>query len=328
MTQTATTIVQSALRKINSYQSGEQIAAPDFADCLEALNDMLDMWSNDHVSVVGQQEYVFDWPMGSHLTNGIAQYKFGNPVCTDIGEPGIAGTLTSGSPTITNVTIFPTDLAVGATLSDLAAVIPADTTVTAFSTSAGTITMSANATATPSIGTDTVYYTIPGDIPFPRPLRITNGFTRINALDFWMEVTASRDRFLEILYKAQPGPWPVTAWYNPQYPYGILNVYMVPGEQAEAHLYCDTLFAHMTADTPLVLPPGYAIALKWNLAVQLCQEYGFPLTESLKKMARDSYDAIKRLNAEPAVVAKYDRALVRGNRIDGGWILHGGYLNQ
>ncbi len=325
MSTTVEQVGTDALLRMNCYEPGEQIAQADQTQVVTALNDLLESWSTDHLSVIGTQEYVFNWPMGASLTNGIAQYTIGIPLCTDIGESGFTGTLAGASATISNVTKVPSDLAVGAALFDAASVIPAGTTVLSIDAAAQTVTMSANATATPSIGTDTMTYTIPGDIPFTRPLRITNGFTRINNLDFYMEVTMSRDRFVEILYKAQPGPWPVCAWYNPTYPYGILNVYMVPGQQAEAHLFVDTLFSNVKWTDTMQLPPGYARAIKWNLLIELCPQYGFPVTEAIRRNAEQSYRMIKALNAEPAVVSKYDRELVRGNRPDGGWIIHGGY---
>ena len=324
MTTLVSDICTDALLRANSYEPGEPIDTNSQTQALRALNDMLDSWSTDHLSVVGSKELIFNWPTGSALTNGIAKYTFGNPLCTDIGESGFSGVLTSGSPTIATVTNMPADIAVGATLYDQANVIPSGTTVTAFDAVAQTVTMSANASATPS-GADTITYTIPGDIPYQRPLRITNGFTRINNLDFTLEVTMSRDRFTEILYKAQPGPWPVCAWYNPEYPYGILNVYMVPSMQAEAHLFVDNIFTNMAWTDTMILPQGYARALKWCLTEELCAQYGFPITDAIKKKANESYNMIKALNAQPPVVSKYDRELVRGNRPDGGWIINGGY---
>lgn len=318
-------ICTTALLRLNAFQPGDQLSQVDQTQALSALNDLLETWSTDHLSVIGSQELVFNWPTGQQLNNGIAQYTFGNPLCTDIGESGFSGVLTAGSNSITSVTNMPADIAVGSTLHDLAGVIPSNTTVTAFDSTAHTVTMSANATVTPSSSPDTVTYTIPGAIPFARPLRITNGFTRINNLDFYMEVTMSQDRFTEILYKAQPGPWPVCAWYNPTYPYGILNVYMVPAMQAQAHLFVDTIFANVGWTDTLQVPQGYARALKWNLTQELCAQYGFPLTEAIKKHAKESYHMIKTLNAQPPVVSKYDRELVRGNRPDGGWVTHGGY---
>lgn len=315
---TALDIITGALRRINSYQSGEQIAPSDAQDCLDTLNDLLDSWSTDKLHVYGSNENILQW------VNGQNQYKIGNPTCTDIGEPPFVGALTGGSPTI-NVTSIPADLKVGATLTDSANVIPAGTTVAAIG--ANTVTMSANAKATPANGNPQITYTIPGDFAIARPLRITGGYTRINELDFWLDVYTTQDQYNAILFKAQPGPWPTVAWYNNQMPYGILNVYQTPGQNAELHLFTDTILAQLTLDQTFILPPGYARALKWCLAEELWQEYWSPapIPEGIKKKAAESLGLIKALNAQPAGRARYDRAIIRGNRPDGGWITHGGF---
>jgi hypothetical protein len=315
---TSLDIIKGALRRINSYQSGEPIAAPDENDCLYALNDLLDSWSIDKQFVFGSVENILQ------LNAGQAQYKIGNPTCTSLGEPPFIGTLTAGSPIITGVTIMPPDITVGGTLTAVSGVIPSATTVLSFNAGAQTVTMSGNATATPASNPDQITYTIPGDFAIPRPNRITHGFTRYSLLDFTIEVTMSQSRFLEILYKAQPAPWPVVAWYNPLMPYGVINFYQTPGNSGELHLFTDTILSELTLNQTFVLPSGYSRALKWCLASELCAEYGFPLSPTIEKKAAESLAMIKALNALPAEKAKYDRMLVRRGRTSAGWILTGG----
>lgn len=327
-TTTALDIIKGALRRINSYQSGETIAAPDEQDCLDTLNDLLDSLSTDKQFIFGSQENILSW------TSGKNQYKIGNPVCTLLGSSPFTGTLTSGSETITGVTNMPSNIVAGAgaayavgsgsILTDIQGLIPANTTVTAFDANAQTVTMSAKATGSSS-GSDSITYTVPGDFPINRPLRITHGFTRFNSLDFTLDVMETESQYTEILYKALPGPWPTVAWYNNQFPYGILNVYQTPSNSADVHLFTDTLLTNLTATQTLIMPQGYSRMLKWLLAKELCAEYGFPLTEAIKTNAQEARDFVKALNARPASVARYDRELSRGNRPDGGWIIHGGY---
>lgn len=315
---TALNLIQGALRRIVSYQSGEPIAAPDANDCLDTLNDLFDSLSTDHTAIVGSNENILQWSAGK------SQYKIGNPKCTDLGLSPFVGTVTSGSAILTGVTNIPSTLVAGATLSESAGAIPSGTTVLAFSIGAQTVTMSGNATLTPG-SPEQITYTVPGDFAIPRPLRITYGFTRFSQLDFTLDVTESQARFTEILYKAQPGPWPTVAWYNPLMPYGVLNVYQTPGNNAELHLFTDSILANLALNQVFFLPQGYTRWIKWILAKEICAEYGYPLTEAIKTNAADAESKIKALNAQPAVVARYDRALVRGNRPDGGYVIHGGY---
>ena len=118
---TAADIIKSALRKINSYQSGEALAAVDAQDCLECLNDLLDSWSTDDMLVFGTEEWVLNW------TSGKNTYSVGNPSNAQLSGadntggtfptiwPNITGTVTGGSPTITAVTNMPSNLVAGAT---------------------------------------------------------------------------------------------------------------------------------------------------------------------------------------------------------------------
>ncbi|WP_167313404.1 hypothetical protein [Ralstonia insidiosa] len=325
---TALNLIQGALRRINSYQSGEQIAQPDETDCLDTLNDLLDSLSTDKQFIFGSQENILSWTAQQRL------YKVGNPVCTLLGSQPFTGILTSGSNVITGVTNMPSNLVAGQTaayqvgsgsiLTDTQGLVPANTTVTAFNAGAQTVTMSANAVGNSS-GLDSVTYTVPGDFPIPRPLRITHGFTRFNALDFTLDVYETETQYTQFLYKAQPGPWPTVAWYNNTFPYGLLNVYQTPGNNAECHLFTDTILQNLILNQVLVMPQGYSRMLKWLLAKELCAEYGFPLSEAIKVNAQEATEFVKALNAKPASVSQYDRELVRGNRPDGGWITHGGY---
>lgn len=321
--------VKRALRHINSYQSGETIAPTDAQDVLDVANSILELWNTNKWNVFGSNENVLSWIVGQN------QYRIGNPKCTDIGLSIFTGTVTSGSAVITGVTQVPSGLVAGtsynqigagSTLTDLQNLFPANAYCTAFNAGAQTVTMNANATGN-SQGLDQITYTLPGDFPIARPLRITSGYTRINQLDFTLEVYGTQEEYNAILYKAQPGPWPVVAWYNNQYPYGILNVYQTPGQGASVHLFTDTILSDLTLQQTTVLPQGYAFAFEWTLAEMIWPQYWGkePVPSHIAKNAAMGLATIKALNAKPAQKATYDRILVRGNRPDGGFILHGGY---
>jgi hypothetical protein len=347
MTTTALDLITTALQRINSYQPGDYLNPQDANDALATLNDLLDSYSTDEQYIFGTNEWILQWTAQKRI------YTVGNPTNavlsganntgavgaagSPIGSqqwPNILGTLTSGSPTITGVTSIPTNLVAGATaayqvgsgsiLTDLQGLLPPNTTVIAFNSGAQTITMSANANGS-SIGLDNFTYTVPGDFPIPRPLRITSGFTRFNTLDYPFEVKSTEEEYNSILYKLQPGPWPVMGWWNNQFPYGLLNVYQVPGNGAECHLFTDTVLSNLTLSSVISMPQGYNRALKWLLAMELAPEYGFEPGPTFMKNVGEARAFMKALNAQPAKVATYDRALKRGNRGDAGFVIHGGY---
>lgn len=379
---TSADLIKGALRRINSYQTGEQLAAPDAQDCLDTLNDLLDSWSIQKDLIYGSVENILT------LQSGKSQYRIGNPTQTSLGLPLMSGWLISGSPIITGITSLPSQLIVGGALTDTGAAVASGATVAAITTGATTaitfsappagtsgtitgwaggavtgfitfsdsetrtasvtiggvatwavaltgapttaasinttsVTMSINAVATTSTA-DQITYTIPGDFAIPRPNRITHGFTRVNQLDFTIEVTMSQSRFQEILYKAQPGPWPTVAWYNPQDPYGLINFYQTPGNNGELHLFTDTILSNLTLNQTFILPSGYMRALKWCLAKEICAEYGYPITDAIRIHADESLKAIKALNAEPATKSRYDAMLINTGRESAAWIFTGG----
>lgn len=59
MATTALYLIKGALRRINSYQPGEQLSNEDANDALEVLNDLLDSWSTDEAFVYASPENIF-----------------------------------------------------------------------------------------------------------------------------------------------------------------------------------------------------------------------------------------------------------------------------
>ena len=208
---TALDLITGALRRINSYQVGEPLAAADASDALDTLNDLLDSWSTEHEACFGSVENVLNFVGGQYVYT-IGQAEGGT----------FTGIVTSGSPTITSVTP-PAALKVGALITDSFGAIPPNTYVQTIGVS--TVTLTQNATATPG-ASEVITYRIPGDFykdaatgaPVYRPLRITNAFTRItteaNGLDYPIAII-TQDEYARIGFKGIAAPWPVAVWYNP-----------------------------------------------------------------------------------------------------------------
>lgn len=308
-------LIVGALRNINVLEAGETVTAQDASDAQQVLNDLLESWSLDHLVIYSSVENVLQYTAGQY------QYTIGNY------EAGtFAGTLTSGSTTVANV-IVPTDLVVGGTITDALGSIPANTTITGI----GTDTLSISNPALVTVPSpDVMTYTIPGDFAIPRPLRITNAFSRYQgssaaALDYSIEII-TRDKYTALGYKGISGPWPTKLYYDPTYPLGNLYFYANPSNPLFLHLWTDNILVNFEDLTqPINLPQGYARALKKNLALELCPEYGKQADSQLMRQAQQSLDLIRAVNAVPTPEAFYDRALVRGGRTDAGWIMSGGF---
>ncbi len=311
--QTAQDIITGALRFINAYAPGETIAADDAADALTTLNDLLESLSTDQASVYASSEEVFNFVAGQYA------YTIGN---YDAGT--FAGTVTNGSPTVTLATV-PSNMVIRGDISG--AGIPAGTTILSFNAGLGTVTMSANATASP--GAQQIAYTIPGDFKTERPLRITQAFTRIttqgSGLDYPIQMI-DKEQYSRIGFKGISAPWPVALWYNPTVPLGELNFYQNPSGGGQLHLYTDTILTNLAGlTTQVVMPQGYNRYLKRKLGRELAPEYGVVWTQQMEKLAKEAEDYVRSLNMVPQEVSRYDGELTNRPTTDAGWIMYGGF---
>ncbi|HET8707299.1 MAG TPA: hypothetical protein VFM46_13430, partial [Pseudomonadales bacterium] len=214
---TALDIISGALRKIGAYQAGDSIDVDDANDALVVLNDLMDSWSNEHLAIFNNVESTFT------LQAGVQSYTIGNP-----SGGTFLGTTLNNSPTISGVTV-PANIKAGGSVTGPN--IPAGAKVLSFNSGAGTVTLTANATATNAILTP-FSYTVPGDVPITRPLRITNAYTRLatsgySSLDYPCE-EISGDQYTSIGLKNQPGPWPKVFYYNTDFPYATIYFWPVP----------------------------------------------------------------------------------------------------
>jgi len=313
MAVTANDLILGALKRINAYAPGETLANDDAIDALDTLNELLDSWSTDQSSVPASTETLLTFVPGQY------QYTVGNYAAGSF--PGI---VTNLSATITGATV-PADMIARADLTGTG--IPAGTTVLSTNPGAGTITMSAPANLSP--GLQQIAYTIPGDFKMPRPLRVTDSFTRIttagtSGLDYPIQ-SVDQKQYNAIGYKGISAPWPIAMWYNPTYPLGNLYFYQNPSGAGQLHLFSDNILTNFATLTQQAsVPQGYVRWIKWALAKELAPEYGKAWTQTMEANWKTAQTHVKSLNAVPAPVSNYDGILV-GPRYDAGWILNGGF---
>jgi hypothetical protein len=314
VTTTAQDLITGALKFINVYAPGESLDDADAQDALQTLNLLLESWSTTEASVFKSVENILQFTPGQY------EYTVGN---YDAGE--FAGTLTSGSPTITDV-IVPEDMIANGDLTGVG--IPAGTTIEEFDAGLGTITMSQNATLTPGSPLQ-IQYTIPGDFKIPRPLRVRQSFTRITTQASGLDYTITpidEDTYNRIGYKGIAAPWPIVMWYNPTYPLGTLKFYQNPSQAGELHLFTDSILQSFSDLTEQVeMPQGYARAIKFALGRDLAPEYGAIWTPTMNSLYNEAYNFIKALNKTPTPVSTYDAQIVMPKTTDAGWILFGGF---
>ena len=324
---TALDIVSRALKDIGALEAGETPSSDAAQDALDMLNDMLDQWSNEDMIVFNFTEIIFP------VIAGQTQYTIGpNPSTANFIGASFVGSIAGNVLTVTGINSGA--VAQGQTLSGTG--ITAGTKITQFLTGAGgnvneVGTYQLNNFQTVASTTITAYY--------QKPLSINSAFVRINTssngqpilnggLDYPVSVLSLQEYEL-IGLKTLNGPWPKALYFNPGEDSGNLFVWPNPS-QGEMHLFADTVFSrYESLSSPVVLPQGYSMALRWCLAERLMPMYGKASPTQIQmimKFAAQGKATLKRTNMGPQQVAQYADALLVGRAKDAGWILSGGFL--
>lgn len=315
-TSTPLDIISKAMSDIGALAAGEPVDPNLANDAFDTLNDMLDQWSNEKQMVYYVTELV-------HLIAGGGTYQY------TIGAGGSIGSSFTGS--IAGTTLTVTNLASGAiTLGQriTGGTVSAGTTIREFGTGAGSVN---TALGTYIVNNSQTVVSAPMTGSYQRPLRINSAFVRVQATvgnpDYPVAVLSVED-YEMIGIKTINGPWPKALYYQPSNPLGNITYWPVPGS-CEVHMFADTRLQQFTTlqDT-IVIPPGYKMAMRWNLAELLLPSYGKndqTHISMVRQFAADGRAYIKRTNMQPLQMARFPAEIVSGRRKDAGWILDGGF---
>jgi hypothetical protein len=318
-------IISRALKDIGALEAGEVPTADAAQDAFDMLNDLCDQWSNEEMMVYYKNEIVFP------ITPGVTQYTIGP---TGTINASITGSITGNILTITGINSGAIN--VGQTLGGTG--IIAGTIIEKMLTGAGN---SVNESGTYQLNQ---YYTTPIisetiTLYYQRPLSIDSAFVRINTnsngvpivnggLDYPIAILAVED-YQMIGLKTLNGPWPKALYYQPSETLG--NIYVWPNpSQGEMHIFTDNLFQRYTSlQDSIVLPQGYTMALRWNLAERLMPMYGkaSPVQIAMiQQYAAQGKATVKRINMKPVQSARFADAMLSSRQKDAGWILSGGFF--
>jgi len=322
-------IISRSLKDIGALEAGESPSPDAVQDAFEMLNDLVDQWSNEDMMVYNTTEIIFP------LIPGQVQYTIGpNPSTQNFIGATFTGSITGNVLTVTGISSGA--VAQGQTLSGTG--ITKGTKIVEFLTGAGgnvnevgTYKLNVTYAAPVSSQLLTAYY--------QKPLVIDQAYVRINTnsngqpivnggLDYQVAVLAL-ENYNQIGLKTLNGPWPKAIYYNPNAESGNLFVWPNPS-QGEMHMFSTTLFSNYeTVYDDIVLPKGYAMALRWNLAERLMPMYGKASATQISMInayAAQSKSTIKRNNMQPIAAASYPDSMLVGRAKDAGWILSGGFF--
>jgi len=121
------------------------------------------------------------------------------------------------------------------------------------------------------------------------------------------------NEFQRITIKTALSAYPQYVYWDRAWVNGVsqVQVYPVPtSSNAAIVLYTPSALKEFPdMGTVFSFPPGYARALRYNLAVELAPEYGIAAPEEVRRNATHSLANIKRANNAP-IEAQFDAALV------------------
>lgn len=150
-----------------------------------------------------------------------------------------------------------------------------------------------------------------GDFNTTRPIKIDNLVVNVNSISFPVREIDAQD-YANIANKALTSGIPQYFYYDQAFPLGRIYLYGAPttgvtittGKWAQL-----TQFADLT--TQYTFPPGYYRMLSYNLAKEICPQYGMSLTPEAAQIATESYALIRDRNL-PAPVMKTEIGLITG----------------
>lgn len=104
--------------------------------------------------------------------------------------------------------------------------------------------------------------------------------------------------YADIGLKETSSTYPHAVYFDGAYPLLGVTFYPVPSSAEKAVFYSLKPFSTLTLNTELSFPPGYERAIRFNLAIDLCSEYGAQPSQLVLKTAIDSKAEIKRKNIQ------------------------------
>lgn len=152
-----------------------------------------------------------------------------------------------------------------------------------------------------------------GDWDGIRPIELRDATMRIpngspSPLDLPLKILDQHQYGL-ITLKDTPSTQSRALYYEAQFPLGFVTLWPVPSAVFGVVLSFDAIFNKVTLNSNLDgLPPGYALAIQYNLAQYLAIEYQKTLPPQAMKIATDTLAAIKIANTQ-AQDAEFDLAL-------------------
>lgn len=127
-------------------------------------------------------------------------------------------------------------------------------------------------------------------------------------------VPVNQEQYNSIALKTAQSTFPQWIWLNEAYPDAEMTVFPVPSRTLTWHIVSVLpLTGSASLSTPLVFPPGYIRAFRFNLACELAPEFGVEPPPQVKRVAIASKRNLRRIN-DPMDLLGMPPAILRQSR--------------
>lgn len=142
-----------------------------------------------------------------------------------------------------------------------------------------------------------------GDFNMVRPARIDAMSTILltdptTPVEVPISIFTVDDWQTKVPVKAVDGSFPLICYDTGDFPLRTLNFWPIPSQQANAvRIYSWQALPAQTLLSQVSFPPGYAEAIRYNLAVRIGAEFAAPVSATVATLAIQSLARIKTMNA-------------------------------
>jgi len=291
---TAGDIINGSLRLIGVLAEGETPSSETAQDALNAMNQMIQSWNIERLSVFSTLDQVINWLPG-----------------TISGTLGPSGTLGAKTAAVTSASGNGTVVTMGYTsvytflvgeIITISGMTPStyNGTYTITATGVGTFSFASTVTATATVFGTITHSTI------QRPVQIDDSsYFRdpASGISYGIKLI-NQQQYDGIAVKTVTSTYPQVMFVNMTYPNLDLYVYPVPTKLLEFHfISVQQLDEPANLATDLAFPPGYLRCFRYNLACELAPEFGVEPSRQVQRIAMTSKRNLKRINNPDDIMA-------------------------
>ena len=138
-----------------------------------------------------------------------------------------------------------------------------------------------------------------GNFNTVRPIKVVKANILFGQTEVPLELL-THQQWADVQTKSNQSNVPRSLYASGSYPLETISLWPTPANASNIILYSiKPLAAFATVNDVITLPPGYARALRYNLALELAPEYGRDPSAMVAMAAQDSKADLKRQNIQP-----------------------------